>query len=35
MMDVEKAKPLVEEFIRSYLKENTCVYPSDVADALA
>lgn len=33
-MDVEKAKPLVEEFIRSYLKENECVYPSDVADAL-
>jgi len=33
-MDVEAAKPLVEEFIRSYLKENECVYPSDVADAL-
>jgi predicted ArsR family transcriptional regulator len=33
-MDVEEAKPLVEEFIRSYLKENECVYPSDVADAL-
>jgi len=31
---MEKAKPLVEEFIRSYLKENECVYPSDVADAL-
>ncbi|UCC58790.1 MAG: hypothetical protein JSW14_02440 [Candidatus Bathyarchaeum sp.] len=33
-MDVEKAKPLVEEFIRSYLMENECVYPSDVADGL-
>jgi len=33
-MNVEKAKPLVEEFIRSYLRENECVYPSDVADEL-
>jgi len=33
-MDVEEAKPLVEEFIRSYLRENECVYPSDVADGL-
>ena len=33
-MNVEKAKPLVEEFIRSYLMENECVYPSDVADKL-
>jgi predicted ArsR family transcriptional regulator len=33
-MNVEKAKPLVEEFIRRYLKENECVYPSDVADGL-
>ena len=31
---MEKAKPLVEEFIRSYLLENECVYPSDVADGL-
>jgi hypothetical protein len=33
-MDVKKAKPLVEEFIRDHLRENECVYPSDVADAL-
>ena len=33
-MNVKKAKPLVEEFIRSYLRENECVYPSDVADEL-
>jgi hypothetical protein len=33
-MNVEEAKPLVEEFIRSYLRENECVYPSDVADRL-
>ena len=33
-MNVEKAKPLIEEFIRSYLRENECVYPSDVADGL-
>ena len=33
-MNVKKAKPLVEEFIRSYLLKNDCVYPSDVADGL-
>ncbi|MCK4884990.1 hypothetical protein KAS24_02860 [Candidatus Bathyarchaeota archaeon] len=33
-MNVEKAKPMVEEFIQSYLRENECVYPSDVADEL-
>ena len=33
-MNVKQAKPLVEEFIRSYLMENDCVYPSDVADGL-
>jgi hypothetical protein len=33
-MNVKQAKPLVEEFIRSYLRENECVYPSDVADEL-
>ena len=33
-MDVEKAKPLVEDFIRNFLLENDCVYPSDVADGL-
>ena len=33
-MNVKQAKPLVEEFIRSYLMENECVYPSDVADEL-
>jgi hypothetical protein len=33
-MDVEEAKPLVEEFIRGFLRENECVYPSDVADGL-
>lgn len=34
MMKMEKARPLVEKFIRSYLRENDCVYPSDVADGL-
>ena len=33
-MDVKETKPLVEEFIRSYLLKNDCVYPSDVADGL-
>ena len=33
-MEVKEFKPLIEEFIRSYLKECECVYPSDVADAL-
>ena len=33
-MKIEKAKPLVENFIRSYLRENDCIYPSDVADGL-
>jgi hypothetical protein len=33
-MSVKQAKPLVEEFIRSFLRENECVYPSDVADEL-
>ncbi len=33
-MNVEEAKPLVENFIRNYLEENECVYPSDVADGL-
>ncbi len=33
-MNVEKAKPIVEEFIRNYLLENECIYPSDVADGL-
>lgn len=33
-MTVEEAKPLVEKFIRDYLKQNECVYPSDVADEL-
>lgn len=33
-MNVKQAKPLVEEFIRSYLRENECVYPSDVAEGL-
>jgi hypothetical protein len=33
-MNVKQAKPLVEEFIRSHLMENECVYPSDVADGL-
>ena len=33
-MTVEQAKPLVEKFIRDYLGENECVYPSDVADEL-
>lgn len=33
-MTIERAKPLVEKFIRDYLKENECVYPSDVADEL-
>ena len=33
-MDVDEAKPLVEEFIRNYLRANECVYPSDVADRL-
>ena len=33
-MNVKEAKPLIENFIRSHLKENECVYPSDVADGL-
>jgi hypothetical protein len=33
-MNVKQAKPLVEEFIRSHLRENECVYPSDVAEGL-
>jgi hypothetical protein len=33
-MNMKKAKPLVEEFIWVYLKENECVYPRDVADEL-
>jgi hypothetical protein len=33
-MNVKQATPLVEEFIRSHLLKNECVYPSDVADGL-
>lgn len=33
-MNMKQAKPLVEEFIRSHLRENECVYPSDVAEGL-
>ena len=33
-MTVERARLLVEKFIRNYLKKNECVYPSDVADEL-
>jgi hypothetical protein len=33
-MNVKQAKPLVEEFLRSFLMRNECVYPSDVADGL-
>jgi hypothetical protein len=33
-MTAEKAKLLIEDFIRNHLKENECVYPSDVADEL-
>ena len=33
-MNVKQAKPLVEEFIINHLRENKCVYPSDVADGL-
>lgn len=30
----EKAKDMVENFLREYLKENESVYPSDIADEL-
>jgi hypothetical protein len=33
-MNVKQARPLVEEFIRSHLLKNECVYPSDVAEGL-
>jgi len=33
-MTVEEAKPLVEAFLRDYLKTHEHVYPSDVADEL-
>jgi len=33
-MTVEEAKPLVETFLRDYMKTHEYVYPSDVADEL-
>jgi len=33
-MTVEEAKPLVEVFLRDYMKTHEHVYPSDVADEL-
>lgn len=33
-MAFEEAKPLVEDFLKNYLKEHEDVYPSDVADGL-
>lgn len=33
-MTVEEAKPLVEDFLRYYMKTHEHVYPSDVADEL-
>jgi len=33
-MTVEKAKPLIEAFLKDYMKTHEHVYPSDVADEL-